>query len=137
MKKVIVWNWAYVVSISLFLIFLIYWCQFAYTHGYSEEISFWIFFPVLLLLSCLALWGQFTTVQVKNRQLEALSFGNLRRKSFDLQQVTVTFDNKVILPGKSPNMYPIDIRDNQTYKLTRINCGKRRTRAFKIFWESL
>ncbi len=136
MKKVIVWNWAYVVSIGLFLIFLIYWCQFAYTHGYGEQTSFWIFFPLMFLLSCLALWGQFTTFQIRNKQLEVLSFGSLRKKSFDLKKVTVTFDKKVIISGKSPNMYPIDIRDNQANKLTRINCGKRRTEAFKLFWKA-
>lgn len=137
MKKVVVWNWAYVVFISLFSIFLIYWCQFAYTHGYREQFSFWVFFPIMFLISGLMLWGQFTTFQVENNQLLAFSFGKLRKKSFDLKQVTISFGNKVVLPGKSINMHPIDIRDNQTGKLTRINCGKKRTRAFQLFWESI
>ena len=129
MKKVIVWNWAYVVFISLFSIFLIYWCQFAYTYGYREQFSFWVFFPIMFLISGLMLWGQFTTFQVENNQLLAFSF--------DLKQVTISFGNKVVLPGKSINMHPIDIRDNQTGKLIRINCGKKRTKAFQLFWESI
>ena len=137
MKKVIVWNWAYVVFISLFSIFLIYWCQFAYTHGYREQFSFWVFFPIMFLISALMLWGQFTTFQVENNQLLAFSFGKLRKKSFDLKQVTISFGNKVVLPGKSINMHPIDIRDNQTGKLIRFNCGKKRTKAFQLFWESI
>lgn len=136
MKKVVVWNWAYVVFNSLWLIFLIYWCHFAYRHGYKEQPSFWVFFPIMFLLSGLILWGQFTTFQVENRQLLVYSFGKLRRKSFDMKKVTVTFGNKVILPGKSIIMHPIDIHDNQTCKLIRINCGKKRTKAFQLFWES-
>lgn len=83
------------------------------------------------------LWGQFTTFQVENNQLLAFSFGKLRKKSFDLKQVTISFGNKVVLPGKSINMHPIDIRDNQTGKLIRFNCGKKRTKAFQLFWESI
>ena len=119
MKKVVVWNWAYVVFISLFSIFLIYWCQFAYTHGYREQFSFWVFFPI------------------ENNQLLAFSFGKLRKKSFDLKQVTISFGNKLVLPGKSINMHPIDIRDNQTGKLIRINCGKKEQRLSNCFGSQL
>lgn len=137
MKKVVVWNWAYVVFISLFSIFLIYWCQFAYTHGYREQFSFWVFFPIMFLISGLMLWGQFTTFRVENNQLLAFSFGKLRKKSFDLKQVTISFGNKLVLPGKSINMHPIDIRDNQTGKLIRINCGKKEQRLSNCFGSQL
>lgn len=79
MKKITVWSNVAILRTTGFLIFLIYWCQFAYRSGYKEQVSFWLFFPTAILLFSLLLLGQVTTIEVAGNRLEVRSFFGIRK----------------------------------------------------------
>lgn len=135
MKKIVVWSWRYVVAFSAFLLFLVFWCAFAYFHGYADTLSFWLFFPLIITVFGLLLTWQFTVIAIQDQQLLVYRLGKLRKQTFKTIQINLSYGIKVKPSPKAMSMYPIDIFEIRSGKNCRIICGSIRGLAFEQFWK--
>ncbi|MGP5431376.1 hypothetical protein ACTXNW_18475 [Enterococcus malodoratus] len=135
MKKIVVWSWSYTSILSIMFAFLIYWCLFSFKEGYAEELTYWLFFPPIILVMLLILSIQFTTITCDNQQLIIYNLGKFRKRVFDIDKIDVSYGLRVKPSYKAPSMFPLYIYDTVSGKRYRIICGHLRMDAFDLFWK--